>query len=238
MDCPVSRTLPPDQPYVLQPPGQLFPLIRHLSYKLTPALARTSLTPNQITALSLVAGLAGAWCFTIGTWGMGLAGAALLVVCYTLDNCDGEIARLKNMSSAWGAQFDDLVDWLVDSVFFAALGYGVWTATGGIVWLWLGFAAAAGATIDYVINLVLFARAKKDPAEKTREEVASETRLPQDFLDWMIFIFHKLSRTDFCIIVLALALFDVTWILLPLGAAGAQAFWVTDLFKRARNWHT
>jgi len=238
MDSPVSRVSPSEKPVAPQPPEQIFPLIRHLSTRLTPVLARTPLTPNQITALSLLAGLAGAWCFTVGTWEMGLAGAALLNVCYTLDNCDGEIARLKNMSSEWGAQFDDLVDWLVDAAFFAALGYGVWTSTGNIIWLWLGLAATAGATIDYVINLFLFAREKKDPAKKTREEAASETRQPQDFLDWMIYIFHKLSRTDFCIIVLVLALFDVTWILLPLGAIGAQVFWFTDMFERARNWHT
>jgi phosphatidylglycerophosphate synthase len=234
----VSAASPSDQPYVLQPPGQLFPLTRHLSYWLTPLLVRTPLTPNQVTGLSMLAGLGGAWCFTPGTQAGGVWGGLLLILCYTLDNCDGEIARLKKMSSDWGAHFDDLVDWLVDSAFFAALGYGAWMATGGVVWLWLGLAAAAGATIDYLIDIVLYARAKNDPAQKTREAEATEVRKPEDFLDWLIYIFHKLSRADFCVIVLGLALFDVTWILLPLGAVGAQVYWITDLFKRARGWHT
>ncbi len=228
----------PDGSYTLTAPSSLFPLTRHLSYRLTPLLATTPLTPNQITALSLLAGLAGAWCFTLGGWQWDVVGGVLLVLCYTLDNCDGEIARIKQLSSPWGAQFDDVVDWLVDGAFFAALGYGTWTATGDVIWLWLGLAATAGATIDYAVDLVFHARAKKDPASSTRAEVAAAERRPKDFIDWLIYIFHKLSRADFCVIVLALALLEWVWVLLPLGAVGAQAYWVTDLFKRARGWHT
>ncbi|MBT5048713.1 MAG: CDP-alcohol phosphatidyltransferase family protein [Rhodospirillaceae bacterium] len=224
--------------YVLTPPDQIFPLTRHFSYWLTPVLMRTPLTPNQVTALSLLAGLGGACGFAQGTWIGGVWGGALLVLCYTLDNCDGEIARLKKLSSEWGAHFDDVVDWLVDGAFFAALGYGTYVATGNIIWLWLGLAATAGATIDYGIDLILNARARNDPAEKSREQEATDVRKPEDWRDWLIYIFHKLSRADFCVIVLTLAVFDIAWILVPLGAIGAQAYWITDLFKRARGWHT
>jgi len=199
---------------------------------------RLPISPNQITLLSMLAGLGGAWCFSLGRSDWGLIGGLLLIACYTLDNCDGEIARLKAMSSEWGAQFDDFADWAVDSAFFAGLGVGTWSATGEILWLWCGIAAAAGASIDYVIDLVLHARAKKNPEAQSREEVATGERKPEDFIDWLIYIFHKLSRADFCVIVFGLALFDVTWVLLPLGAIGAQAYWITDLFQRARGWHT
>jgi phosphatidylglycerophosphate synthase len=224
--------------YSLPRPTQLFPLTRHLSWHLTRFLIRTPLTPNQVTALSMIAGLAGAWCFALGTRGAGVTGGLLLILCYTLDNCDGEIARLKKLSSEWGAHFDDLVDWLVDGAFFAALGYGVWQATGEILWLWLGLAATAGATIDYIVDIVLYAKAKNEPEQKSREEEATDVRKPEDALDWAIYIFHKLSRADFCVIVFVLALVDVVWVLLPLGAIGAQVYWITDLFKRARGWHT
>lgn len=219
-------------------PSQLFPVTRHLSWYLTPLLMRTPLTPNHVTALSLVAGLVGAWLFSRGSWAAGVGGGVLLVVCYTLDNCDGEIARLKNLSSKWGAKFDDVVDWLVDGAFFAALGYGVWQTTGEVIWLWLGLAATAGATIDYCIDIVLHARDAADPEGRTREEIATGERKPEDAVDWVIFIFHKLSRADFCVIVLVLALADVVWVLLPLGAVGAQAYWIADLFKKVRGWHT
>lgn len=224
--------------YTLARPAQLLPLTRHLSYPLTLFLVKLPISPNQVTALSLAAGLAGAWCFSLGTMNADIIGGLLLILCYTLDNCDGQIARLKNLSSEWGAQFDDLADWLVDTAFFAGLGFGVSTATGQQFWLWLGLAASAGATIDYVVDLIYHAKAKQDPSKATREETAKSVGKPKEAIDWLIYIFHKLSRADFCVIVFGLALFDVTWVLLPLGAIGAQAYWITDLFQRSRLWHT
>jgi len=219
-------------------PDQVFPLTRHLSYRLTLWLVRTPATPNQITAASLLAGLAGAACFGLGAWAWNVAGGVLLILGYTLDNCDGEIARLKHLSSKWGARFDDIVDWLVDGAFFAGLGYGVASQTAEPIWLWLGLAATAGATIDYAIDLVLHHRDTRDPQARTREETAHEPRKPEDLRDWIIYIFHKLSRADFCVIVTLLALADVAWVLLPLAAVGAQVYWIADLFKRVRGWHT
>lgn len=225
------------KPYTPTAPRQLFPLVRHLSYRLTPLILRLPLTPNQVTALSMLFGLLGAACFLAGTWEWGMAGGLLLTLGYTLDNCDGEVARAKNMSSEWGARFDDFADWLVDTAFFAALGIGTWSATGQVFWLACGLAASAGASVDYVVDIAYRARTRRNPATPTREEVAKTERQPEDAIDWLIYIFHKLSRADFCVIVFGLAVFDVTWVLLPLAAVGAQAFWVTDLFRRARDWH-
>jgi CDP-alcohol phosphatidyltransferase-like enzyme len=219
-------------------PTQLFPLVRHLSYRLTPVLLKTSITPNQVTAISLTFGLLCALCFISGNYIAGIIGSLLLTASYTFDNCDGEIARIKEMSSEFGAKFDDIVDWLVDASFFAALGYGTSQVMNQPFWFWLGCAAAAGTTIDYVVDLNYHSKNEQKEDSKTREEVASEAKQPQDTLDWIIYIFHKLSRADFCIIVLILALCNVTWILLPFAAIGAQIYWITDLFERARGYHT
>lgn len=234
----VRRISSADGSYTLTPPIGFLPVTRHLSFCLTQFLVRLPLTPNHITGLSLAAGLLGAWCFAAGSWAWAIVGGLLLILCYTLDNCDGEIARLKQLSSEWGARFDDIADWLVDSAFFACLGYGTWATSGEIIWFWLGLAATGGATIDFVIDVYLYAKAKNDPQAKSREEEATDVREPQDTLDWLIYFFHKLSRTDFGVIVFGLALFNTVWILVPLGAVGAQAFWVADLFPRVRGWHT
>jgi len=222
----------------LTAPEQLFPLLRHLSYRLTPILLKTPATPNLITTISLLLGLACAACFTQGGWITGIVGGLLLVASYTFDNCDGEVARIKKMSSEFGAKLDDMSDWIVDASFFVALGYGTAQVNGQQFWLWLGLAAAAGAFIDYIVDLIYEAKKSEDTDAISREEQASEPKQPEDALDWIIYIFHKLSRADFCIIVLGLALFNVTWILLPFAAIGAQAYWITDLFERARGYHT
>lgn len=202
--------------YALTAPEQIFPLVRHLSYRLTPILLKTSLTPNQITTISLLLGLIGSACFIQASWIAGIIGGLLLVASYTFDNCDGEVARIKKMSSEFGAKLDDMADWIIDASFFAALGYGTALVNGQQFWFWLGLAAAAGAFIDYIVDLIHEAKKSEDPNAISREEQASEPKQPEDGLDWIIYIFHKLSRADFCIIVLVLALFNVTWILLPL----------------------
>ena len=89
-----------------------------------------------------------------------------------------------------------------------------------------------------MIDLILQARAKNDLTQKTREDVSTDVRRPEDIIDWLIYIFHKLGRADFCVVVFALALAERVWMLLPLGAFVAQPYWVTNLFRRARGWHT
>jgi len=217
---------------------EFFPLIRQLSCRLTPILLKTFFTPNQITFLSLLCGLLCAGCFSFGAHNLEVIGASFLVISYTLDNCDGEIARIKNMSSEFGAKFDDMVDWIVDASFFIALGYGVTQVNEQIFWLWLGIIAALGAFIDYVVDLHYYAKNKEKNDAITREKQATQFKQPQNTLDWLIYIFHKLSRADFCFIVLILALFNLTYILLPLAAIGAQIYWITDLFERARGYRT
>jgi len=174
-------------------PTQVFPLVRHLSYRLTPILLKTSITPNMITAVSLLFGLLCAVCFILGNYIAGIIGALLLTASYTFDNCDGEVARIKKMSSEFGAKFDDIVDWLVDTSFFAALGYGTSQVMNQPFWFWLGCAAAAGASIDYIIDLNYHSKNKKKNDSRTREKQASEPKQPQDKLDWIIYIFHKLN---------------------------------------------
>lgn len=222
----------------LRPPENIFPLIRHLSYRLTPVLLRWPITPNQITVASLLLGLVGAGLFMAGLWFVDVIGGILLVASYILDNCDGEVARIKELSSEFGARLDDIVDSVVDTCFFAALGYGTAQVTGNNIWLWLGVAAAAGAIIDFCVEQINEFRLKGKEGVKSREEFAIEPKQPENFIDWLIYIFHELSRADFCLIVLALALFNVTWVLLPLAAVGAQVFWITDLFDRTRGYHT
>ena len=136
-------------------PAGVFPLVRHISQRLTPLLVRLPVTANQITAASLVVGLGAAWAMTEGNQTWEVAGGVLLVLCYTLDNCDGEIARLKNQCTKFGGHFDTFVDWIVHTAIFAGLGYGAFQETGESLWLWLGLLAAAGGTLNYVIGIVI-----------------------------------------------------------------------------------
>ena len=214
----------------------IFPLIRHLSSRVTPLLAKLPVTANQITAVSLACGLFCSWLMTMQTQPEAILGAILLVVCYVLDNCDGEIPRLKGQSSKFGSAFDTCVDWLVHTTFFAALGWGVSQQYGSEIWLWLGLTAAAGATVNYVLTLYMESR---DGARRRlgHDEGGEVDVRPQGWWEWLIFSFRELARADFCLVVLFLASVDGLAILLPLAALGAQIYWLTLFVEKAKNYH-
>ena len=216
--------MPPSQIMQAQWPERMFPLIRWVSARVTPALAATPITANQVTAASLLFGLACSWAMMQGGWAWEMAGAVLLVVCYVFDNCDGEIARLKDQCTEFGERLDTFVDWVVHAGFFAALGFGAAAGTGEAVWLWLGWIAAAGATLNYVIGLFIEARRGGD---------LSPSRNPKIKGEGVVYFFRELARADFCFIVLALVAFDVTWVLLPVSAVGAQVYWATHFIRGA-----
>ncbi len=111
-----------------------FPLIRRLSVHVTPVLARLPVHASQITAVSLLAGLASGWCMMQGERTWGNIGGVFLVIRYVLEKCDGEIARLKNQTSRFGMYFDTFVDAAVHTFFFVALGIGVRETTGEDAW--------------------------------------------------------------------------------------------------------
>ena len=209
-------------------PERTFPLCRHLSWRVTRALAGYPITANQVTAAAFVPGLACAWSLSYGSYWLGVAGALLLVVYYVLDCTDGEIARLKGQASTFGDQLDTFADWLVHSAFFAALGIGTVRAGGDDVWLWLGWIAAAGCTIDYVSRIVTGMRSKHAtaPSKPGKAAGGGETRKAR-----YIYIFRVLVRTDFCFIVLPLAVIDATWVMLPAAAIGAQVYWVLRFLR-------
>jgi phosphatidylglycerophosphate synthase len=91
-------------------------------------LARTGVTPNQITLATLVVFLAGAalMAFRPG-WGALCAGAVILEISYVLDCADGQLARLKGTSSPVGAHLDFLMDELKAFALVAAVGVRLWS---------------------------------------------------------------------------------------------------------------
>ncbi|MDA0656705.1 MAG: CDP-alcohol phosphatidyltransferase family protein, partial [Proteobacteria bacterium] len=170
-----------------------FPLIRHLSKHITPLLIATPITANQITSVSLVLGLASAWSVMQGDPSWTVIGAFLLIGEYILDNCDGEVARIKNQCTEFGKRFDTFVDWLVHSAFFAGLGIGVASRFGSDIWLWLGWIAAAGGTVNYAIGLLMDARKRQidlSPEQNSspQKPPKNPSKTPETLLDWSVFM--------------------------------------------------
>lgn len=238
-DGPVSE-LAVDAPRIHYRPRHLFPLIRHLSCRVTPLLVGVPVTPNQVTLASIAIGLAGAACFMQGNILTGLLGALLLVVSYVLDSVDGELARIRETTSRFGDRLAEVGGWLVHATLFIAFGMVAKERTGNALWLIFAYAAAAGATANLVVALLL----KGDPVVPASTTDAARTVGPAElwtdvsWKDRAVFVLRELMHQDFCFLVVVLAVVDRAWILLPALAVGAQVYWLAGLYRRAVSFHT
>jgi phosphatidylglycerophosphate synthase len=120
-------------------------------------LARTSVTPNQITLATLAVFLAGAavMAFLPG-WGALCVGAGIVEISYVLDCADGQLARLKGTSSPVGAHLDFLMDELKAFALVAAVTVRLWRPAHETRWLLEGLGGLA--VVAGAISLTTFMR--------------------------------------------------------------------------------
>jgi phosphatidylglycerophosphate synthase len=130
---------------------------RPLAAVLLVPLVKTPVTPNQVTLATLPVFLLAAltWCCCPGRTGA-IAGAVLLELAYVLDCVDGQLARLKGISSPVGAHLDFLIDELKAFFLVAALSLRAYRFEANVAWLVegvFGLVAVASA-----ISLTTFQR--------------------------------------------------------------------------------
>jgi hypothetical protein len=98
-------------------------LYRPISSPLTRLLVWTPITPNQISYLVAAIVALGCWLTASASTARVIAGTAVILAAAYLDCCDGEVARLKLMSSRLGAWLDTIIDELSSVGYMAALGW-------------------------------------------------------------------------------------------------------------------
>lgn len=111
-------------------------------------LRRTPLTPNQVTFLGAIVflGVAAALILVRDWYGMLLA-AAVLEFAYLLDCADGQLARLKSMTSEVGAYLDFLIDEVKALLLVGAFALRLWLVEDDPTWLVVGIAGMALVSI-------------------------------------------------------------------------------------------
>jgi phosphatidylglycerophosphate synthase len=123
-------------------------LHRPLSRAVTRRLLNSRVTPNTMTLVAAAFGVAGVLIAWRGGYGSFLAGAILFEIQNVLDGCDGEIARLKHLSSRVGEWLDQVVDDLLNIAFLSAVGIGL---AGTLEWTrWVTVAAIAAQVIHLI----------------------------------------------------------------------------------------
>jgi phosphatidylglycerophosphate synthase len=94
-----------------------------LAMPLTEILAKTPVTPNQITILSFFVSLVSAYFFMLGGRGNLIWGAIVWQIATVLDGTDGMLARKTDQCSEFGAKLDTRLDKIRKIINIAALVY-------------------------------------------------------------------------------------------------------------------
>jgi phosphatidylglycerophosphate synthase len=122
-------------------------VVRGVSIYLTWLLIRTPISANGVTFLFLLAGLAGAGVFAIGTPAAWIAGTLLLWLSILFDFSDGEVARFRQESSWFGDYFEETVHAALVIAMYCGLSLGVWQRDPANPWPFVFALIAACCTL-------------------------------------------------------------------------------------------
>lgn len=128
-----------------------------LARRLVTPLVDTWVTPNHLTTLRLLIGVAGTLCLAHGGFAWANAGAFLIVLSNFVDHTDGELARIGGKSSRIGHFYDLACDAIVTVMLFVGMGMGM-----GVGVAHSGALAVApgllGAVAGVAVALIFFLR--------------------------------------------------------------------------------
>ena len=123
-----------------------------ISIRIVKLLLHSSITPNQITSLSIVVGIISSIMFAVAIPVYFLAGALILELYYVIDAVDGQLARYKKLSSMTGGYFDYVSNYIVHPCVFFCIGLGLVRHSGDILPIVFAFSASVSVSLISVFS--------------------------------------------------------------------------------------
>jgi len=153
-------------------------LYRPVAFLFVKAVYRSPITPNQVTFLSMLAGLVAAWFFSTGSAAVLSWAALFYAVANILDCSDGQLARLQKSGTLMGRVVDGVADYISSVAIFLSLGIG-FTRNADPQWL-LVIGAGLGSAVHsfffdhYQGEFISTVRSEKNFLEKEIEQFTQE----------------------------------------------------------------
>jgi len=190
---------------------------RNLSWRISKRLARTSITPNQVTIANTMVGLLSAWMFASPSYAMRVLGSLLFLFSITVDGVDGELARLTMSETKFGGMLDVITDNIVHVAVFAGIFWGCYRNSGNSSYFYLipivlGGFALCGLSTYLALSI----------GEKCAEE-------------WLGQI-DRISGRDFAYLLVILALIDRLGLFAWGAAFGTYVFALVLMWATYRRW--
>ena len=181
---------------------------RPLGRPLSKLLVRTPISPNQVSIVSILIGVASAWFFARGDF---VTGALVFQLCAIIDCVDGDLARALFKQSRLGRWLDLGGDQVVHFSVFAAIGLGVARTDPSVPALALGGSAAFGVLLCFAVIVRAF-----------QQSAAQRGPLLNKLLD-------ATANRDFSVLLLVLAIFGRMDLFLWMAGFGIHLFWIALL---------
>lgn len=186
---------------------------RPLSRLLTKPLLKTSISPNQVTAIATMIGLLGAMCLATGHYWLSIVGVLLFQLSAIFDCSDGELARVLFKESKFGQLLDISADQVVHIALFFAIAWSLAQSNQDLPWLVFGVVAACGVLASFA--LVLKSQRLPESARPALLTMLLDGAANRDFSVVMLF-FAGLGRLDLFLFMVTCGT-HVYWILLALA---------------------
>jgi len=167
---------------------------RKMSEPMARLLAKTQVTPNQMTWTAFGVTLLS---FVIFILGYNLIAGLLVQLSSIVDGIDGSLARLKGMTSEFGGFLDSVLDRYADILI--VLGLTLWSLsheTYSGIWL-AGMLAITG------IICISYTRARISPNHRHLFDTGFKSLASRDIRLFLIMLGAVIGQAYFCLIVIA-----------------------------------
>ena len=173
-------------------------LNRPISISISKILVKFKISSNQISFFSFLFSMIAAGLFAVGNYWLLALGGLLAQFASIIDGCDGEVARLKYLSSDYGGWFDAVLDRYADAFLLFGLTWYVYSQNTSPLVLAIGFLAIIGSfmlsyTSDKYDNLM-------------RKHIKKSIRMGRDIRVFLIFLGAISNQAYIVLILIALVM--------------------------------
>ena len=163
----------------------------------TRPLLRTSITPNQITISWLILQFIAAIFMLAGTYKCNVIGIILFTVAMLLDYIDGQIARIKKISTYKGIFLEELGIYFGSPIFFLFFSIGVAKMYHNLSYALLGIISSLSILYSKlaVVKPLSYSEEKRERLLKLKNSLTTRTK--KKYLAFLTLIFRRSNPLNF-----------------------------------------
>lgn len=191
--------------------------------------SRANLSPNHVTSLALFSGMVCGFWMSLGSRFGLLMGVLFLHLSFILDNCDGELARIRSLQTGLGKWYDIVSDLLVEQFLWIGLAVGSLARGVNAPVLWVTVFCSLGSCFN--ASLVVWERQRKLSTSVHAITKVDPRRQESTFFSVLDVLCHN---GDSIVLVYVIALTGHPWHLLFLSCFYINGLWITRLVVNFR----